>query len=112
MAVGAAASRSGSFEALVSVLDPEVVLRVDDGTGAGARIEPGAERVATGALLFSQYARYIRVVSVNGMPGLASIADGKVWSVADLTGADGKVVELTVLANPQRLAQLNLSELR
>jgi hypothetical protein len=106
-----AASRSGSFEALVSVLDPEIVLRVDDGTSAGARIVQGAERVATGALLFSQYARHIQVVSVNGMPGLASIADGKVWSVAGFTVADGKVVELTIPANPERLAQLDLSEL-
>jgi RNA polymerase sigma-70 factor (ECF subfamily) len=106
-----AASRSGSFEALVSVLDPDIVLRIDDGTGAGARVVRGATRVATGALLFSQHIRDVRVVSVNGMPGVVSIADGAVLSVADFTVADGKVVELTILANPERLAALDLSEL-
>jgi RNA polymerase sigma-70 factor (ECF subfamily) len=106
-----AASRSGSFEALVSVLDPDIVLRVDDGTGAGARIVRGAQQVANGALLFSQHVRDVWVVLVNGMPGLVSIAGGTVRSVADFTVADGKVVELTILANPKRLAQLDLSQL-
>jgi RNA polymerase sigma factor (sigma-70 family) len=106
-----AASRSGSFEALVSVLHPDIVLRLDDGTSAGSRIVRGAERVASGALLFSRHVRDVRVVSVNGMPGLASVADGKVLSVADFTVADGRVVELTILANPERLARLDPSAL-
>ena len=106
-----AASRSGSFEALVSVLDPDIVLRVDEGTRAGSRIVRGAERVASGALLFARYAQEVYVVSVNGMPGLASVTGGRVSSVADFTVANGKVVELTILANPRRLAQLDPSEL-
>jgi RNA polymerase sigma-70 factor (ECF subfamily) len=106
-----AASRGGNFEALVSVLDPDIVLRVDDGTSAGSRIVRGAERVASGALLFAQHLHGVHVVSVNGAPGLATIADGKVQSVAGFTVAGGKVVELTILANPRRLAQLDPSQL-
>jgi RNA polymerase sigma-70 factor (ECF subfamily) len=106
-----AASRSGSFEALVSVLDPDIVLRIDDGSGLGARLVRGAERVATGALLFSQVERDVRVVSVNGMPGLVTIENGRLLSVADFTVVDGKLAELTIVANPQRLAHLDLAEL-
>ncbi len=104
-----AASRSGSFEALVAVLDPDVVLRVDDGTGA--RVVRGAEQVARGALFFSRYARDVQLVSVNGMPGLVNVTGGRLRAVADFTVAGGRVVELTILANPQRLAHLDPFEL-
>ncbi len=106
-----AASRSGSFEALVSVLDPDIVLRIDDGSGLGARLVRGAEQVATGALLFSQIERDVRVVSVNGMPGLVTIENGRLLSVADFTVVDGKLAELTIVADPKRLAQVDLAEL-
>jgi RNA polymerase sigma factor (sigma-70 family) len=105
-----AASRSGSFEALVSVLDPDIVLRIDDGSGLGARLVRGAERVATGALLFSQVERDVRVVLVNGMPGLVTIENGRLLSVADFTVVDGKLAELTIVADPTRLAHVDLTE--
>jgi RNA polymerase sigma-70 factor (ECF subfamily) len=107
-----AASRGGSFEALVAVLDPNIVLRVDYGTsGAGtSQILRGAERVASNALLFSKYAPYVRLVSINGMAGTITVVDGALFSVMSFTVVDGKVVEIDVLADPGRLAQLEIPE--
>jgi RNA polymerase sigma-70 factor (ECF subfamily) len=107
-----AASRGGSFEALVAVLDPNIVLRVDYGTsGAGtSQILRGAERVASNALLFSKYAPYVRLVSINGMAGTITVVDGALFSVMSFTVVDGKVVEIDILADPGRLAQLEIPE--
>ena len=107
-----AASRGGNFEALVAVLDPDVVLRVDYGTSGPARRRWSA--VPSGwrrTLCCSRsIAPYVRLVSINGMAGTITVVDGALFSVMSFTVVDGKVVEIDILADPGRLAQLEIPE--
>jgi RNA polymerase sigma-70 factor (ECF subfamily) len=109
-----AASREGDFEALLTVLAPDVVLRAD--TGAAPRYAPtefrGAREVAGRALAFSGQAAFARPALVNGAAGIVSwAADGRPFSVMGFTVAGGKLVEIDILANPVRLRRLDLSDL-
>jgi RNA polymerase sigma factor (sigma-70 family) len=108
-----AASRGGDFEALLSVLDPDVVLRVDVGAlpiPGGSLEVRGAENVAKNASGFSRYAASARIALVNGTPGVVTILEGEEHpvSVMGVTVRDGKIVELDILADPERLAVLDL----
>jgi len=111
------AARAGDFDALVAVLDPDVVLRADRGAlPAGAsRVVRGAEAVAGQALAFSRSRRLlplVRPVLVNGGPGFVSRSpDGRPLSVVGITVAGGRIVEIDILADPERLRGLNLAEL-
>ncbi|MFG2818411.1 sigma-70 family RNA polymerase sigma factor [Kitasatospora sp. NPDC048365] len=101
-----AAARGGDFEALVALLDPDVVLRVD--TGVSAIIRRGAAEVASQAMLFREAAAVSRRVLVNGLPGMAAVPDGgAVQSVMGLTVRDGRIVEMYIIADPERLAGLS-----
>jgi RNA polymerase sigma-70 factor (ECF subfamily) len=108
-----AAARDGDFDALVAVLDPDVVLRADRGaTPAGAsRVVRGARSVAEQALTFSRFARYGRPALVNGSPGVVTAPAGQPFAVMGFTVARGKIVEIDVLADPARLRQLDLTVL-
>ncbi|WP_186763375.1 sigma-70 family RNA polymerase sigma factor [Lentzea tibetensis] len=101
-----AASRGGDFDALVAVLHPDVVLRADTGT---VREVTGAVAVAENALMFRQLAAIAQPVLVNGTAGLLTAPDGKPISVMGLTIVDGRIVEIDILADPDRLAQLDLT---
>ncbi|MEU4672906.1 sigma-70 family RNA polymerase sigma factor [Amycolatopsis sp. NPDC023774] len=103
-----AASRSGDFDALLAVLDPDVVLRADTGVAGGSRLVRGAAAVAGQAVLFEQLGAESRPVLVNGAAGLVALVDGKPMSVFCPTVRAGRIVEINILADPQRLAQLNL----
>ncbi|MFN2560788.1 MAG: RNA polymerase sigma factor SigJ [Jatrophihabitans sp.] len=105
------AARDGDFDALVAVLDPDVVLRADSGEGGIGRsaVIRGAAQVAGGALNFARLASLARPVLVNGGPGAATVADGKVLSVAGFTVVGDRIIEIDILADPARLAQLDLS---
>ncbi len=106
-----AASRDGDFQALLEVLDPDVVLRADRGAvPSGALVEiHGARPVAEQALAFARLAGFARPVLVNGAPGIiASLPDGRPMSVMGFTVARGKIVEIDILADPARLRQLDL----
>lgn len=103
-----AAARAGSFEALIAVLHPDVVLRADRGPAA-LRLTRGAVDVARQALLFASPERAARPVTVNGAPGAAVVAGGRVQSVMGFTVVDGRITSITVLADPHRLAALDLS---
>lgn len=106
-----AAARDGDFEALVAVLDPDVVLRADGGmTGLSHQIR-GAETVASQATRFSQAGLTVRRALVNGAAGLVSERDGKPFSVGAFTIKGGKIVECDFLVDPERLAQLDLKVL-
>jgi RNA polymerase sigma-70 factor (ECF subfamily) len=102
-----AASRAGDFEALLVVLDPDVVLRADAGvrTDLSALVR-GAAEVAGRALMFRRLAYEQRIVSVNGGIGVLSLADGRPASLVAITVADGRIVEIDILADPARLARL------
>jgi RNA polymerase sigma-70 factor (ECF subfamily) len=106
-----AAVEKGDFEALVTVLDPEIVLRADGGAAKGmSRLVRGAQAVASQAKAFSQMGLSSQVVLVNGNIGVVSrLPDGRVLSVIGFTIADGKVVEMDILADPDRLSRLDLS---
>jgi RNA polymerase sigma factor (sigma-70 family) len=106
-----AAAREGDFDALVALLDPDVVLRADDGAvpGGGTRLIQGARNVAAGALSFARLARSTRPALVNGAAGLVAAAEGHPFSVLGFTITAGKIVEIDILANPERLRRLNFS---
>ncbi|MGH3378382.1 MAG: RNA polymerase sigma factor SigJ [Actinoallomurus sp.] len=101
-----AASRAGDFEALVAVLDPDVVLRSDFGPQRRSTLLRGARVVAGQALMFSRYARSSRPALVNGTAGLIAVPNGKLFSVMGLTIQAGRITEIYVLADPERLRRL------
>ncbi len=106
-----AAARDGDFDALVAVLDPDVVLRADGGlTGLSQHVQ-GAETVARQALLWSRVDLTIRRALVNGAAGLISFRDGRPFSVGAFTIKNGTIVEIDFLADPERIAQLDLAVL-
>ncbi len=106
-----AAAREGDFEALVAVLDPDVVLRADGGAAlAGASIEVrGAAEVASRAMMWSRVELTLHPALVNGAPGGVMTRDGRPFSVGGFTVRGGKIVEIDILADPARLAQLDLT---
>ena len=106
-----AAVQDGDFEALVSVLDPAIVLRADGGAVKGmSRLVRGAQAVVAQAAAFSKLGLSSQVVLVNGNVGVVSrLPDGRVLSVIGFTIAGGKVVEMDILADPDRLSRLDLS---
>ncbi len=107
-----AASREGDFDALVAVLDPDVVLRADSGPGVppGASLEVrGAEAVASRALSFSRMDLVAQPALINGAAGAVSLKDGEPFSIAAVTVRDGRIVELDFVSDPEILARLDLT---
>jgi len=108
-----AAAQKGDFEGLVAVLDPDIVLRADGGAIAGlSRVVRGSNAVASQAETFSRSGLTNQLVLVNGSLGfVARRADGRVFAVIGFTIAGGKIVEMDILADPERLGRLDLSGL-
>ncbi|MFF4394292.1 RNA polymerase sigma factor SigJ [Streptomyces sp. NPDC001480] len=110
-----AASRGGDFEALLALLHPDVVLRADAGAlvrgAAASKVVHGAKAVAEQAALFSRFAVFARPVLVNGSLGIVTAPQGRAVSVTALTVADGRVTGMYILADPDRLARLDLPAL-
>ena len=109
-----AAARGGDFDALLSVLDPDVVLRADAGAvPAGAsRVIRGAPAVAEQALAFAQrLGPFARPALVNGAAGIVAAPGGRPVSVLGFTVRGEKIVEIDILADPARLRQLDLAVL-
>jgi hypothetical protein len=107
-----AAAREGDFDALVSLLDPEVVLRADRAVPAGApTVFRGARAVAGRALAFTQFAPFARAALVNGTAGFVVAPHGRPFSVIGLTITGGMIVEIDIVADPARLSQLDLAGL-
>jgi RNA polymerase sigma factor (sigma-70 family) len=107
-----AAARGGDFDALLAVLDPDVVLRADRGAVApgASRVVRGAREVAGGALTFARLAEFARPALVNGAPGIvSSLPGGRPLAVMGFTVRRGKIVEIDILADPARLRQLDLT---
>jgi RNA polymerase sigma-70 factor (ECF subfamily) len=105
------AVREGNFERLVAILDPDVVLRGGGGAPEGAsRVVRGAEAVAKGAVRFSKYELAVEFVLVNGNLGFVTRRpDGRLFSVVGFTISSGKIVEIDILTDPERLSRLDLS---
>jgi RNA polymerase sigma factor (sigma-70 family) len=108
-----AAAREGDFEALVAVLDPDVVLRADAGAvdPGGSTEVRGAAAVAGRALTFSRLDLFMQPALINGAAGVVSTRDGKPFSVGGFTIRGGRIVEIDILADPERLALLDLTVL-
>jgi RNA polymerase sigma-70 factor (ECF subfamily) len=105
-----AAARDGDFDALVAVLDPDVVLRSDGGVvrpGASVVIH-GARAVAARALTFARLSPFVRPALVNGAAGVVVAPRGRPFSVMAFTVAGGKIVAIDSLSDPTRLRQLDL----
>src|SRR3989441_12996924 len=103
-----AASRDGDFNALLVVLDPDVVLRADHAAGqAGASREVrGAAAVAN---TFKGRARAAQLARVNGAVGLVWAPGGRPRVVFDFAITRGKIVAIDLVADPERLRQLDLA---
>jgi hypothetical protein len=108
-----AAVREGDFERLVAVLDPDIVLRADGGALAGlSRLVRGAQAVVAQAASFSKLGVSNQIVLVNGHVGVVSRRpDGRPFSVLGFTIVSGKIVEIDILADPERLNRLDLSSI-
>jgi RNA polymerase sigma factor (sigma-70 family) len=104
-----AAARDGDFEGLLRVLDPDVVLRVDGGPNAPRAFARaplvGAEAVARGAEQFRGAADRVEPVIVNGAPGMLVRFPARSL-VAAFTVAGGRIVEIDVIADPDKLRGL------
>jgi RNA polymerase sigma factor (sigma-70 family) len=107
------AAERGDFEALVSVLDPDVTLRADAGPGGASTIIRGAAEVASQAAAFrrSGHEQVQIQVLVNGAVGLLSLRDGRPISVFSPVIRDGRIVEIYIVADPARLTDIDLGEL-
>jgi RNA polymerase sigma factor (sigma-70 family) len=106
-----AASRDGDFQALLEVLDPDVVVRADLGPlpAGGSREVRGARAVAGQALFYSRLGLVMHRALVNGVVGAVATLDGEPYSVGGFTIRGGKIVAIDFLADPARLRRLDLT---
>ncbi|MGR3868009.1 sigma-70 family RNA polymerase sigma factor [Streptomyces graminifolii] len=108
-----AAAREGDFDALVALLHPDVALRADSGAlirgAAASKALRGARTVAEQALLFAPFAHHARLALVNGSVGVVNAPEGRVLSVMGVTITDGRITEMYILSDPERLARLDVN---
>jgi len=109
-----AAARNGDFDALVAVLDPEVVLRADGGSTLAGRtvVIHGSREVAGQAVLAARLAPFVRPALINGTAGVVVVIGRKVQSVMAFTVRRGRIAAIEVLLDPQRLAAVDISALQ
>jgi RNA polymerase sigma factor (sigma-70 family) len=104
------AARNGDFSGLLEVLDPDVILRADGGKHNPelTRWLLGSDTVASQAMYFSKrFARHARPVLVNGTPGVAVIRRSQTVSVMGFTISSGRIVEINIVADPERLRHVD-----
>ncbi|MDQ3632759.1 MAG: RNA polymerase subunit sigma-70 [Actinomycetota bacterium] len=106
-----AAARQGDFDGLLAVLAPDVVLRTDTGSLPTTGRAQGAQAVAGGAVMFAKLDRIVRPALVNGAAGAVISEHGEVVSVMGFTVIDDRIVAIDVLADPDRLRELDLTAL-
>jgi RNA polymerase sigma factor (sigma-70 family) len=105
-----AAARDGDFDALVAVLDPDIVVRGDWGNGTIVEVR-GTENVARRAMTASQRdGLVVRPALINGAAGWVSLLDGEVYAIAALTLQNGRITTMDILLDPARLARLDLTD--
>src|SRR5215211_7234179 len=104
-----AAARDGDFEALLAVLDPDIVERVDTGSGTIVEVR-GALNVARRAMAASQRDGLVgRPALINGAPSWVSVLDGELFAIGALTVHNGRITRMDILLDPARLARLDLT---
>jgi RNA polymerase sigma factor (sigma-70 family) len=104
-----AAARDGDFDALVAVLDPDIVVREDWGSGTIVEVR-GAENVARRAMAVSQLGLVGGPALINGAAGWVSLLDGELYAIAALTVQGGRITTMDILLDPARLARLDLTD--
>jgi ketosteroid isomerase-like protein len=107
-----AASREGDFDRLMHVLHPDVVLRADFGPGRATQEIHGVEAVVAQARTFAALGAEGRMVRVNDGFGTVAFLDGSPLSVGAMRVREGRIVEIDFLADPARLAHLDLARFR
>ncbi|MEU6624692.1 sigma-70 family RNA polymerase sigma factor [Streptomyces litmocidini] len=107
-----AAAHGGDFEGLLAVLDPDVVLRADGGRtlAAVSRVVRGAEAVIAQALTYAKFRTGVLQVVANGQPAVLSVVEGRPGSLMTFTIVEDRIVELHILADPERVATLGFTE--
>jgi RNA polymerase sigma-70 factor (ECF subfamily) len=108
-----AATRGGDLAGLIAVLDPDVVLTSDGAAvpAGGARTVRGAQAVARGARAAAMRSQYGRLALVNGAPGLVMAPGGRLVVALAFTFAEDRITGIDVIADPERLAGLDLAVL-
>jgi RNA polymerase sigma factor (sigma-70 family) len=108
-----AAARGGDFDALVAVLDPDIVLRSDGGVArpSATVVVHGAREVAGRAMTFARLSPFVRPALINGAAGVVVAPHGRPVSILAFTVRDGKIVAIDALADPARLRRLDLTVL-
>jgi RNA polymerase sigma factor (sigma-70 family) len=108
-----AATRHGDFEALVALLDPDVVLRADKAAGPtrAPLVIKGAATVARGAMASTGRAQFTEAALVNGAVGLVMAPRGRLTVALAFTILDGRITEIDVIADPDRLRAADLAVL-
>ena len=103
-----AAARDGDFDALLAVLDPEIVVREDWGSGTIVEVR-GAEKVARRAMAAASQRDGLvgRPALINGAPGWVSVLDAELYAIGALTVHNGRITTMDILLDPARLAHLD-----
>ncbi|CAO5251550.1 RNA polymerase sigma factor SigJ [Frankia sp. AgKG'84/4] len=106
-----AAARGGDFDALVELLDPDIILRADGGVGRpqATAVVRGAPTVARRALMFAQPSAAVRPVLVNGAAGVVITLDDQPISLMGFTVTDERIAEIYAIVDPDRLNSLDLA---
>jgi ketosteroid isomerase-like protein len=102
------AARGGDFDALVALLDPDVVLRADFGARrpAASMVLHGAAAVARQALMGALPAAHLHPALVNGAAGVVVTVGGRPFAVLGFTVAEGRIVEVDAIADPERVRRI------
>jgi len=107
-----AAARGGDFDALVAVLDPDIVLRSDGGAAAGlSQYVRGAKAVAGQAMMWARVDLTMRRALINGAAGMVTYLRGQPFAICAVTVKNGRLAEIDFLADPERIGQLDLTAL-
>jgi RNA polymerase sigma-70 factor (ECF subfamily) len=106
-----AASRNGDFEALLTVLDPDIVLRADTVAARTTRVMEVRGAAAVAGRAVRGGARAARPALVNGAVGVVVAPAGRLLMVLNFTMRAGKIVEIEAIGDPERLRQLDLAVL-
>jgi hypothetical protein len=108
-----AALRAGDFEALIALLDPDVVVRADASAAVGGAVREvqGAEAWARQAITFSRGARFAQPALVDGGVGLVVAPRGRLFRVLRFTLRNGKILEIDVVGDANRLGRFDLAVL-
>ncbi len=109
-----AAAHSGDLDALVAVLDPDVVVRIDAGAKrpAASVLIHGAAAVAGRTLLIAQPSALKRPALVNGAAGVVVTVEGQPVAIMGFTVSRGKIVEINAIVDPERLRRFDLAVLQ